>query len=106
MAFSLNLIGVVVAHFIFHYPLMMSYIWMVGSVIHYFLWERHDGDTEDDMPVLHEYPAVSILVPCHNEGENIRDTLEFLLRQKYPNFEIVAINDGSTDNTLEILVDM
>ena len=95
-----------VAHFIFHYPLMMSYIWMVGSVIHYFLWERHDGDTEDDMPVLHEYPAVSILVPCHNEGENIRDTLEFLLRQKYPNFEIVAINDGSTDNTLEILVDM
>ena len=82
---------------------MMSYVWMIGAIIYYLMWERKAGDTEDDMPVLQQYPPVSILVPCHNEGENIRDTLEFLLRQRYPNFEIVAIDDGSTDKTLEIL---
>jgi biofilm PGA synthesis N-glycosyltransferase PgaC len=55
------------------------------------------------MPGLPEYPAVSILIPCYNESNNIKETIEFLLRQRYPNFEIVAINDGSRDNTLEIL---
>ena len=89
--------------FIFYYPLMMAYVWMIGALIYYFLWERKDGDTEADMPVLNHYPPVSILVPCYNEGEHIRETIEYLLRQKYPNFEIVAINDGSKDNTLAIL---
>jgi biofilm PGA synthesis N-glycosyltransferase PgaC len=95
-----------ISSFIFYYPLMMSYVWMIGAIICYLMWERKAGDTEDDMPVLQQYPPVSILVPCHNEGENIRDTLEFLLRQRYPNFEIVAIDDGSADKTLEILLAM
>ncbi len=95
-----------ISHFIFYYPLIMSYVWMIGAVIYYLLWERWTGDTEDDMPILSEYPPVTILVPCHNEGENIRETMEFLLRQKYANFEVIAIDDGSVDNTLDILLAM
>jgi biofilm PGA synthesis N-glycosyltransferase PgaC len=45
-------------------------------------------------------------VPCHNEGPNACETVEFLLQQDYPDFEIIAVNDGSTDDTLPILLDV
>jgi biofilm PGA synthesis N-glycosyltransferase PgaC len=96
-------IGDGISGFIFYYPLAMAYVWMMGAILYHVLWERRDGDTFDDLPKLAEYPPVSILVPCHNEAENIRETIEYLLRQRYPDFEIVAINDGSRDNTLAIL---
>lgn len=93
----------VVSAFVFYYPLVMAYVWMTGAIIYYLIWERRDGDTETAMPVFERSPSVSLLIPCYNEGENIRETIEFLLRQRYLNYEIVAINDGSRDNTLEIL---
>jgi cellulose synthase/poly-beta-1,6-N-acetylglucosamine synthase-like glycosyltransferase len=48
-----------------------------------------------------ELPAISLMVPAHNEGIVIRQTLEALLRLEYPPglLEIVVINDGSTDDT-------
>lgn len=92
-----------ISAFVFYYPLVMAYLWMIGAIIYYMLWERRDGDTVENMPTYSDYPPVSILIPCYNEGENIRETIEYLLRQKYPNYEIVAINDGSKDNTLNIL---
>ena len=92
--------------FIYYYPLFMAYIWMFGAIIFYFRFEwRQQGNTEQ-LPELTEYPPVSILIPCYNEAENIRETVEILLQQKYPVFEIIAINDGSKDNTLAILQDL
>ena len=92
--------------FIYYYPLFMAYIWMFGAIIFYFRFEwRQQGNTEH-LPELTEYPPVSILIPCYNEAENIRETVEILLHQKYPVFEIIAINDGSKDNTLAILQDL
>lgn len=96
-------LGEGVSTFIFYYPLVMAYAWMIGAIIYYLRWERPDGDTEVDMPHFAEYPLVSILIPCYNEGENIRETVEFLERQKYPHYEIIAIDDGSYDNTLAVL---
>lgn len=49
-------------------------------------------------------PPVSILVPAHNEERTIITTIRSLLRLGYPNFEIVVVNDGSTDKTLETVV--
>jgi biofilm PGA synthesis N-glycosyltransferase PgaC len=46
---------------------------------------------------------VSIMVPCHNEERQARDTFAALAEVAYPNFEIIAINDGSRDRTAEIL---
>jgi cellulose synthase/poly-beta-1,6-N-acetylglucosamine synthase-like glycosyltransferase len=48
-----------------------------------------------------EVPAVSLMVPAHNEGLVIRDTIEALLLLDYPpeKLEILVINDGSTDDT-------
>ena len=91
------------SRFVFYYPLLMAYVWMLGGIIYYLRWERNRGNVLSDLPVLAEYPSVSILIPCYNEGENVRETIEYLLHQQYPNYEIIAINDGSKDNTLEIL---
>lgn len=49
-------------------------------------------------------PPVSILVPAHNENFTIADTVRSLLNLEYPSHEIIVINDGSTDGTLESLI--
>jgi poly-beta-1,6-N-acetyl-D-glucosamine synthase len=90
--------------FVFYYPLFMAYLWMVGALIYYFRWEKNAQYNHLKPPPLPEYPPVSILVPCHNEGPDAAETIENLLHQEYPHFEIIAINDGSKDNTLEILL--
>ncbi len=48
-------------------------------------------------------PLVSVLMPVYNAEAFLARTLDSLLCQTYKNFEIVAINDGSTDNSLDIL---
>ena len=89
--------------FIYYYPLFMAYIWMFGAIIFYFRHEWRQQGNADHLPDLRDYPPVSILVPCYNEAANIRETVEILLRQKYPAFEIITVNDGSKDDTLAIL---
>ena len=42
---------------------------------------------------------VSIIIPCHNQGEFLNDTLESIQQQEYQNFECLLINDGSIDNS-------
>lgn len=49
------------------------------------------------------HPKVSVILPARNEEKYIAKCLDTLLAQDYPNFEVVAINDGSTDRTGEIL---
>lgn len=63
------------------------------------------------MEILHNvldneffYP-VSILVPAYNEGETAVQTIENLMKLDYRNYEIVVIDDGSKDNTKELVVE-
>jgi poly-beta-1,6-N-acetyl-D-glucosamine synthase len=88
--------------FIFLFPLLMSYLWMVGGLLFY--WRHESGRRE--IPRLNTYPMFSILVPCHNEQDQIETTLAHLLELDYPMYEIIVIDDGSTDRTAEILRDM
>lgn len=48
-------------------------------------------------------PKVSILISVYNGERTIKRCIECLLAQDYDNFEIVVINDGSTDRTAELL---
>jgi len=48
-------------------------------------------------------PLVSVLIPARNEEENIQGCLSSILSQDYPNFEVMVIDDNSTDRTAEIV---
>ena len=84
--------------FAFYYPLFMAYLWMVGALYYYINKERKEP-LYDAPPLLTEYPFVSILVPCFNEGANAYETIGALLELNYPNYDIILINDGSSDDT-------
>jgi chlorobactene glucosyltransferase len=51
-------------------------------------------------------PFLSIIVPARNEEQTIENCIKSLLAQNYPHFEVIAIDDNSTDNTLSILIDI
>lgn len=52
-----------------------------------------------------DYTPVSLLVPCYNEEITICDTINSLLCSEYNEYEIIVISDGSTDNSLDIIID-
>jgi chlorobactene glucosyltransferase len=56
-----------------------------------------------DRTSVRRFPKVSVILPARNEGRYIARCLDSLLGQDYPNFEIIAINDSSTDRTGEIM---
>lgn len=49
-----------------------------------------------------ENPLVSIVTPCYNQAKYLRETVENALQSSYRPLEIILINDGSTDNSLEL----
>ncbi len=72
---------------------------MTGAILFFNRRESRD----EKPPVLKEHPKITIVVPCHNEQSCIRDTILQLHANAYPNFDIIAVNDGSSDATAEIL---
>ncbi|HKI51842.1 MAG TPA: poly-beta-1,6-N-acetyl-D-glucosamine synthase [Geothermobacteraceae bacterium] len=97
-----TIMGNTLLNFAYYYPLFMAYLWMIGAIYYYFRWERRSNPWNNP-PQLPSYPPVSVVVPCYNEAENIEETLFALTRLNYPDYEVIAVNDGSTDSTGAIL---
>ena len=68
------------------------------TISNYFFIRRFD-----EFPTAQNFPRVSILVPARNEEANIGDCVESLLAQNYPDFEVLVLDDNSTDQTRAIL---
>lgn len=58
--------------------------------------------TSEDIRLKKHMP-ISVLVCAKNEAENLKNNLPLILNQEYTNFELVLINDGSSDDTLEVM---
>ncbi|WP_024557842.1 poly-beta-1,6-N-acetyl-D-glucosamine synthase [Franconibacter pulveris 1160] len=96
--------GEVMLNFVFFWPLFMSALWITGGLYFWFYRERKWKWGDDaPPPELPGNPLISILIPCYNEGLNARETVEAALAQRYANTEVIAINDGSKDNTADVL---
>lgn len=94
--------GAILAY-VFFYPVLMSAIWMIGGIVFYLRFERRPHRIVSQPPLRDEYPLIAVLVPCYNEEAHVEETVEALMELEYPNFEVVAINDGSRDRTGELL---
>ena len=46
---------------------------------------------------------ISVILATYNDSAFIKESVESILKQTYPYFELIIVNDGSTDNTLEIV---
>ena len=51
-------------------------------------------------------PKISVVVPAYNSQNTICETITSVLQQSFSDFELIVINDGSTDRTLELLSDV
>ncbi len=98
--FAIALQGLVA--FVFWYPLIMSLVWMAGAAL--FWWRQERPEPAWDRPrAVPGSPPVSVLIPCFNEEENAEETVTHALALDYPEFEVIAINDGSADATGAVL---
>ena len=86
-----------IVEFVFWYPAMMAMMWVLGSLIFYYSNERKRTLK------LESTPFVSILMPAHNEGAVLIPVVEQMTKLNYPAYEIILINDGSTDDTAQVM---
>ena len=79
-------------------------IFLVILFLRYFtlLWFAYLGHAERNVLRVKkhdEMPGVSVIVPAYNEGELMERALKSLLELDYPEYEIIVVDDGSTDDT-------
>ena len=48
-------------------------------------------------------PKISVIIPCYNLGEKIKPCLNSVINQSFKDIEIIVVNDGSTDNSLQVI---
>lgn len=94
---------------LFFYSVMVISGYLILAVIsfreiHYYLKKNSFTDYSSilKLPIA---PSVSLLAPAYNEGMTIVDNVRSLLSLHYANFEVVVINDGSTDDSLAKLIE-
>jgi len=91
------------------YFLTINSIYLVFSVAAYARLRQHRKRwTARELGAVMRSPAtpgISILVPAFNEAANVAESVRSLLFLNYPQYEVIVVNDGSTDTTLEHLVE-
>jgi len=92
---ALSIGGLVLAYTLL---IFVVYIWMAIKA-----WRTFRPAPYID-PELRYRPKVSIIVPAYNEEVTIIDSIESMRCQDYDNFDIIVVNDGSSDDTLNKVV--
>ncbi len=82
------------------YPVLSAIVW-VTTGIHYYLRRERGMEAAAEPPTLALYPMVSVLIPAFCEEKVIVETLTWATAIDYPNYEVVVVDDASTDRTRE-----
>jgi len=53
-----------------------------------------------------QHPLVSIVIPCYNHAQFVQETIQSVIDQDYENIELIIIDDGSKDNSVEVIQEM
>ncbi len=86
------------------YLIASTICFIAGLIIVYWLHNQYHLDiVVEPTPPPQTAPLISICIPARNEERNIRACVESALAQDYPNFEVIVLDDRSTDSTSAIL---
>ena len=85
------------------YPITMACVWIVLSIAFARRRESNSGKGGLATAVADPPPFVSIIIPAHKEGDTIARTLQALLAVDYPAYEVIVVNDGSPDDTADVV---
>jgi len=91
--------------FLCYFIVLMLYYLILDVLSLSGLRDYMDRESIDDLPAWFSglEPPISLLVPAYNESTTIAAAIRSLLQLDYPEYEIVVINDGSSDDTLEVM---
>jgi len=64
---------------------------------------RNKAVRKEEVHFTQEMPPLSVILCARNEADNLRKILPAILEQDYPQFEVIVINDASTDETEDVL---
>jgi len=91
------------------YFLAINTIYLAFSVVAYVELRNHRKRwTARELGAVMRSPAtpgISILVPAYNEAANVTESVRSLLFLNYPQYEVIVVNDGSKDDTLDLVVE-
>ena len=79
--------------------IQLLYLFIVYGAIN----RRKNNVVKDKIKFSDELPPLSVIVCAHDQAEYLQQNLPALLKQDYPEFEVIVINDNSTDDTKEVL---
>ncbi|HOX25347.1 MAG TPA: glycosyltransferase [Candidatus Krumholzibacteria bacterium] len=85
------------------YPIGTSAMWIYTAIIYYRRREQEPAEEREAFYHLDRLPPVSFVIPAYNEEANIEATVRGVLAVDYPDYEVVVIDDCSTDATLALL---
>ncbi len=57
-------------------------------------------------PSEHQKPLVSIVIPCYNHAKFVQETIQSVIDQDYGNIELIVIDDGSKDTSVDVIKKM
>ncbi len=88
-----------IIYFLTFFFLLISAFFSIKKLRRKIFWIR-----EDILKNLkNQMPKISLIIPAYNEGKTIGKSINSFLESEYPNLEVIVVNDGSRDNTLEVL---
>ena len=89
---------------VFGYFLVLNTYYFVTSVFAFGQLRRYSQRvTVSDLSALDGIPPATLIVPAYNEETTCPETVRSLLQLDYPEYEVLVVNDGSTDDTFDVL---
>lgn len=96
-------------YFCMAFTILLSLIYIVQLIISFIQVRKDDKARQSNdygrYVSSENLLPISLLIPAYNEEENIVSNIKSLLKIDYPQFEIIVVNDGSTDRTHELIVE-
>ena len=98
------------SYFVMVYSTIVLSSYVAMAILAFFEHRKHytyhdDAYTIEELKKSPYTPGVSIVAPAYNEEKTVITNVKSLLSLDYPDFEVVIVNDGSKDKTLELLIE-